>query len=372
MKKRVLLMYISKNSGHHHASLALEKAFHQLSDDVETLNIDSFHYTNPIFEKIINKLYMSVIKRKPEFWGHIYDNPQVVRRTQKLKESIHKYNSGKMKDLLDDFKPQAVVCTQAFPCGIVADYKKNNSTNITLVGVLTDYAPHSYWVYDNVDHYFVPSAESKERLVEGGVLEDRVVVTGIPIDPKFRKVTNKEKVINSLKLSSNKPIILVMGGSQGIGPIKEIMKALSNSKLDFQIIVITGTNKKLYRYLEKKSHQITKRTVVLGYSDNINELMEISTVVISKPGGVTISEAFAKSLPVFIIKPIPGQERLNADHLVKYKVGININNLQDTEIFLKELLLNSSALNNMRNRAKAFSKPNSALDIASTVLERIM
>ena len=371
MKKRVLLMYISEYSGHHYASLAIEKALYELSDNIETSNVNSFHYTNPILEKVINKTYMGVIKSRPEVWGYLYDNPKVVRKTQKLKELIHKHNSQKMKILLDSFKPQAVICTQAFPCGIIADYKKTYNTNVTLAAVLTDYAPHSYWLYDSVDMYFVPSEETKERLVSNGISKDRIKLTGIPIDSKFKKVVDKRKIINSLNLSPDTPIILVMGGSQGIGPIREVVKVLNNLKINFQMIIATGSNKRLCQYLQKKSPQFNKKTIVFGDAQNIDELMEISSLIISKPGGITISEALAKRLPILIIRPIPGHEQMNTDFLVKNKIAIKVDVLQDVGIFVKQLLSNPLTLKNMKARAEKFSKPNSAIEIAQTILEKI-
>jgi len=371
-KKNILLMYISKNSGHHHASLAIENALHDLSDDVETLAVDSFNYMNPVLEKIIGKTYMSVIRRKPEFWGYIYDNPKVVQGTQKIKNLIHRHNSNKTRALLERFNPDAVICTQAFPCGIMADYKKSQGIPLLLSGVLTDYAPHSYWMYDNVDMYFVPSEETKERLVANGIAPDKVRLTGIPIDPKFKKIIDKNKIRKSLNLSEKEPIILVMGGSQGLGPMKETIKVLNNSELNFQIIVVTGGNRKIYNYLSKRAPHFRKKVIVLGYVEHIDELMEVSSVIISKPGGITVSEALAKGLALFIVKPIPGHETMNSDHLTKNRVAIKVDNLNNIEIFLKELFSSPSALVNMQSRAKKFSKPNSALDIAKGVLERIM
>ncbi|GAG10353.1 unnamed protein product, partial [marine sediment metagenome] len=165
MKKKILLMYISNDSGHHRATLAIEKIFHLRDKDIETLNVNSFNYTNPVLEKIINKTYMSVINRKPEFWGYLYDNPRILKKTRRLRESIHRHNTEKLKNLIDAFRPDAVICTQAFPCGMVADYKKTFNVKLKLFAVLTDYAPHSYWIYDTVDAYFVPSQETGQRLI---------------------------------------------------------------------------------------------------------------------------------------------------------------------------------------------------------------
>ena len=107
--KKILLLYISEDSGHHCASIAIEKALHQLDPQTETLNINSFNYTNPILEKVINRTYMGVIKRTPEIWDYLYDNPKVLKNTQRLREMIHRFNTGKLKVLLDEFKPNAVI-----------------------------------------------------------------------------------------------------------------------------------------------------------------------------------------------------------------------------------------------------------------------
>lgn len=365
-------MYISENSGHHHASLAIENAFYKASPDIEILNVNSFHYTNPILEKIINRAYMEIIRRRPEVWGYLYDNPRIVRKTQKLRDAIHKYNSQKMRNLLKSFRPNAVICTQAFPCGIVADCKKTDGTQLLLAGVLTDYAPHYYWLYDNVDIYFVPSEEATERFVSNGVSRDKVRLTGIPIDLKFNRVVDGNAVCDSLGLSQKVPTILIMGGSQGIGPVLEIVKILNGVKTEFQIMVVTGGNRRLYRLLKKRRSRIDKKTVVFPYTENIDELMEVSSLIITKPGGITISESFAKGLPILIVKPIPGHEQMNTEHLLRNKVGIKVDNLSDVGVFVKELLSNPTALKNMQERAKAFSRPNSAMDIANTVLQRIV
>src|SRR3989338_3438680 len=191
--KKILLLYISENSGHHCASIAIEKALHELDPQVKTLNINSFNYTNPILEKVINRTYLSVIKRTPEIWDYLYDNPKVLKKTQSLRDMIHRFNSGKLKALLDEFEPDCVVCTQAFHCGMIADYKKTYNLNTPLIGALTDYAPHSYWIYDNVDRYIVPSEGTAKKLIDNGIDPAKVMRFGIPVDPKFCEPLDKEK-----------------------------------------------------------------------------------------------------------------------------------------------------------------------------------
>ncbi|MBL7158752.1 MAG: UDP-N-acetylglucosamine 2-epimerase [Candidatus Omnitrophica bacterium] len=371
-KKRILLMYISENSGHHQASLAIERAFYEISDDVETLNVNSFNYTNPILEKIISKTYASIIKRRPEVWGYLYDNPKIVMRTKRLRESIHRYDSLKMRELITGFRPHAVVCTQAFPCGIMGDYKKRRGNEFFLAGVLTDYAPHSYWPNSNIDMYFVPSEKTRERLVANGVSKETISLTGIPVDHRFRKIIQKEKVFAKLGLHAQKNVILVMGGSQGLGPIKEIVRSLDSAEADFQMIVISGTNARLAKYLSKKAKVSRKKIVSLGFVKNIDEIMSISTLIITKPGGITISEALAKSLPIVIIRPIPGQEAMNTEHLLSERVAVKMDNLNHAGAFIGELLNNPALIGGMRERASQLAKPESALNVAKALLGRIM
>jgi len=362
-------MYISNTSGHHRACLAVENALHLLDRDVETKSINSFNYTNPILEKIINRTYMAVIKRRPEVWEYLYDNPVVVKKTQRLKESIHKFNSGKMKALLDGFNPSAVICTQAFPCGIVADLKRTYNLTLPLIAVLTDYAPHSYWVYNDVDAYVVPSEETGQKLVENGVSLDKIRPLGIPVDPKFYVRSNKERILSRYSLDGKKPIILIMGGGQGLGPIKKLVLLLEKSTLDLQLIVITGTNKKLCNYLRFKKRSFKKNVLVFPFTENINDFMEISTAIITKPGGLTTAEALSMNLPIIIANPLPGQEAMNTKFLLEKRLAIKAKDEKETIVLLKELLNNPEKLTSFRKNIERHAKPDASLRIAKLTLE---
>lgn len=367
MGKRILLLYISEHSGHHCASLAIEKALHNLDRDVETLNINSFNYTNPILEKVINKAYMSVVKNKPEIWDYLYDNPRVLKKTQKLREIIHKFNTGKLDTLLKNFRPDVIVCTQAFPCGMVADYKKSQNLEMPLMGVLTDYAPHSYWIYNNIDVYVVPSMESARKLVINGIEESKIRDFGIPIDSKFREGVDKNKICEKLGLDPAKPIVLIMGGTQGLGPLQEVIKALDRGACQLQMLVASGTNEKLNGWIE--SRHFKNRVLALGYAKNIDELMHISSMIITKPGGITTAEALAKGIPMVIVNPLPGQEAMNTRFLLMEGVAVKAEDPDDIAALVKELLYNKNKLDAMRQRALALAKPDSSLAIAGLIFK---
>lgn len=367
--KKVLLMYITEVSGHHQATLAIEKSLKLLNPSLEILNINGFGYTYPIIEKVINKAYMGVIKRTPRLWDYLYDNPKVVRQTRLIKERIHRANHAKLQKLFEQFSPTAVACTQAFPCGLMADYKMAYHLNFRLIGVLTDYAPHSFWIHEGVDDYIVPCEQVKRRLIEKGVDPQRIKPLGIPVDPKFSLPLDKEKIKSKLGYDSRLPVVLIMGGGHGLGPIRDILKALDKLSTDFQMIVLAGRNKKLVRWLRKKAGRMTKRMIVYEFADNVEELMEVASIAITKPGGITTAEALVKGLPMVIVRPLPGQEVHNTQFLLEAGVAIKVNRLSAIGTEVDALLRDPKRLELMSKRARAHGQPHAALEIAKLTLQ---
>ncbi|MDP2904906.1 MAG: glycosyltransferase [Candidatus Omnitrophota bacterium] len=366
--KRIILMYITEISGHHSATLAVEKAIRSINPRAEILNINAFNYTNPISEKVINRLYMSVIKRTPQIWEYLYDNPVVAQNLEGIKEAIHKFNSNKLQKLFDNFRPDVVACTQAFPCGMVADYKKTTGSILPLVAILTDYIPHSYWIYDTVNAFVSPAEEVSARLIQKGVDPEKINTLGIPFDNKFNNFIDKTQVRRALGLDPSVFTILIMGGGQGLGPIKKIVKSLEKTSKPVQEIIVTGTNKKIYKSLKHKVKDSGKKIKLLGYANNVNELMSASDIIITKPGGITTAEALAKKLPIIIIKPIPGQEANNTAYLTAMGAAIKLDFPQDINLVIDDLISNPAKLSGLRQAVMRISKPNASMDTAKLLL----
>ena len=367
--ERIVLMYITEVSGHHSATLAIERALKILSPSAEVININAFNYTNPISEKLINWIYMAVIKRFPQLWRYLYDNPKVVKRISGIRDVVNKFNAPKLKMLFDQFKPDVVLCSQAFPCGMVADFKKEYHSDIPLVAVLTDYVPHSFWLYEQVDYYVTPSAEVSARLMAKGVAGQKIKALGIPFDPKFNLPISKEEAAKNLGLNPAVFTVLIMGGGQGLGPINTIMQKLEELPGELQEIVVCGSNKKLYRRINKKIKKYKKKIVLFGYAVGVQELMSASDVIITKPGGITTAEATTKKLPMIIVKPIPGQEASNTTYLTQMQAAIKVEDPKDINLIVRGLMDNPRRLEELSFAAAATSKPNSTLDIAKLVLE---
>jgi processive 1,2-diacylglycerol beta-glucosyltransferase len=371
MRKKALIFYISRYSGHFHAARAIEEGLRKVMGDIEVEKINALSYTNPILGKIINKAYLEVIKKKPEIWGHIYDNPDVMKRTKKAREALHKFNMSKIKKLLDAYSPDIILCTQAFPCGMVADYKKSCGKDIPLIGVLTDHAPHSYWLFDEVDFYVVPSEETAWVLKQKGIPSEKIKVYGIPVDPKFRKQHDRSRIKKDLGFREENPTVLIMGGSQGLGAMEEVVRALlADAEHSYQLLVVTGSNKRLYTRLRKISRKKGGENLrVLSYVENIDGLMEISDIIITKAGGMTVAEALVKKLPMLIVNPIPGHERMNTDYLVEKGAAVEVEDCSRVHRKVNELFDAKGVLDWMKRNIEKLSKPDSALNIAKLVFK---
>ncbi|MFH1846446.1 MAG: glycosyltransferase [Candidatus Omnitrophota bacterium] len=367
MKKRVLIFYISRNSGHYYAASAIEKGLFAVGNNLQVEKINALDYTNPILGRVLNKTYLEVIKKKPEMWGNIYDNPEVLEKTKKARENIFKYNMSRMKKLIEYHDPHIILCTQAFPCGMAACYKKKYAAKISLIGVLTDYAPHSYWLFDEVDYYVVPSEDAGNVLVAKGVPIEKTKVYGIPVDPKFCLQHDKALIKKKFKLEETEPIVLVMGGSQGLGQMEGIVDTLLAQKnRGYQVLVVTGTNKKLYRRLKKQRGQ--KGIYVLPYTEYIDQLMEIADVIVTKAGGLTVAETLVKGLPMIIVNPIPGHERMNADYLIAKGAAVEVKHYSNICQRLEDLFSSREKLEQMKNNIGKLANPESALNIARLAL----
>ena len=368
MGKRILLMYISLNSGHHRASLGLEKAIHQLSPEATLTSINALHYTHPLLERIVKKSYLSLLRVCPQVWDYLYDRPGVVRGTQPFRYFLSQFNFRKLKALLEEFKPGAVACTQAFPCGMVADYKKATGARLPLVGILTDYYAHSYWLADQVDYYVVPSDRARERLRLEGVPEKRILPYGIPIDPIFCQQTDRGQMFQKIGFDPGTPVLLLMGGSHGFGPLAQLTERIYRSSLKVQLMVVCGKNETLFRRLSRQAARLQEKVRVFGFVENVNELMEITTCLITKPGGITTAEALAKGLPMILLNPIGGQETANAEFLLKEGIAVKARHPSEVLSLVQDLLEHPVKLMEMRRSTERQRRPASALELAEKLL----
>ncbi len=366
-KRKILLMYISRVSGHRQATMAVSKSLKKFLPDADVMSINGFGYNYPLLEHVVNAAYMTVIKHTPKVWDYLYDNPKVVKRSANFRNFLNKSSHKKLEKLFKEFPADTVICSQAFPCSMVADYKVTRGLKFCLVGTLTDYAPHSYWINDGVDHYIVPSEDARERFIKKGVAPEKIKAFGIPIRSKFAERMDKMAVREGLGLDPSLPVVLVMGGGQGLGRMKEAVKKLLALSLPLQLIVVSGANVKLFKWLRKIAGSSPKKIIHFDYANNVDELMEAANLIVTKPGGMTTAECLAKGLPMVIIDPLPGQEERNADFLLEKGIAVRVHDLGDLAEEVELLLKSPDRMGTMAQAARDNSKPFAADEVARLV-----
>ena len=372
MTRRILYLYLTKHSGHYAAAVAIDDAVRRRDGHVESMLLDSFSHANPVLSKVTLKAYLAALKAAPEIWEWMYDNPEFKARTARIRELLNRGNSKKLQRILNAFQPDVVVCTQAFACGVLASWKQaTGNSRPALVGVLTDFVAHRYWAHEKVDLYIAPNDETKQTLLSQGVIAERVRVHGIPVGERFNQTADKAAVYKYVGLKAGLPVILVMGGSLGLGPMKSVIRKLDKLPQPFNIVAVTGKNEELKERLERRGQKLRHPTKVFGFVENVHELMDVAEMVVTKPGGITTAECLVKRLPMIIINPIPGQEAKNTEFLLSQNVAVEAETASDVMLFVDEFLRNPAKLHRMRDAARAFGRPQAALHAAQDILELI-
>ncbi len=368
---RILMATVTAGGGHLAAAAALEEAWRTMRPDDVIKRLDLVKFFSPLHKKIHEDGYVKLVKLAPELWGMIFektDNPKVARQMSRLRRAFPSNSRNKFVRHLNQFKPDVILCTHFLPFETLGLLRqKQKAPHPLVVSVVTDFEAHALWMDACVDLYCVATEETKARLVARGATAENIVATGIPISAKFLTRPDPKAVRQQYGLRDDQPVLLVLGGGFGMGPVAEILAELDKVPGWFQTIVVAGRNEKLRR--ELATHNRQHPTHVLGFATNMHELMAVADLILTKPGGLTSSEALAMGKPLFILNPIPGQEAANSDFLLERGAAAKVNRVEDLP-FRIEQLLNSKKLDEMARAAKVLGRPHSAAAICKEVLKR--
>jgi processive 1,2-diacylglycerol beta-glucosyltransferase len=286
--------------------------------------------------------------------------------------------SYKLNSLLQDFNPDLVVSTHPFATQMCAYLKKKEKIDCKLATILTDYHIHEQWLvlYQYVDYFFVANEQMKTDMVSEGVHDEKIFVTGIPVSEKFSGTFNTETIYNEFGLSQEKQTALFFaGGEFGLGRNTTFMvlKAIIRLFPDLQVVAISGKNQKMKKRFEElvTSTNSSDKIKIIEYTNKVPELMHISSVVITKPGGLTVTECLTSHLPIVIINPIPGQEEENAQFLVENNVAIWIKKGDNIARALKNLYKDQEHFNLMKENTKLLAKPYATAEICRILMNEL-
>ena len=373
---KIMIFYASYGGGHLSAARSIKQCIEQKYKNCEIEMVDCMKYINTGIEKMTTNAYKVMAKDVPWAWGQIYklsDKGPIYH----ISNFNNKVMSIRLNNLFKEFKPDVVISTHPFSTQMTAWLKQLKRTNCKLASIMTDFAPQNQWLVGHkyIDYIFVSNKVMKNKIIEKGVDENKIYVTGIPLSNRFLENFNREKIKKSFNLALTKRTILFFGGGEfGLGKdktIKIFTAFLDNLGKTYQMVVISGKNEKMY---EKFSNIVEQKNMensvkVYGYTNQVPELMSISDLVVTKPGGLTITESLASGLPIVAINPIPGQEEENAEFLENEEVAIWLRKHDDPHEKIAAILADPNKLFSMKIKSKLMAKKNSTKNICRIILE---
>lgn len=366
--KSVLILTVSTGEGHNQAAESLKEVF--ISKGYITTKFDFIKESNKFLNIFISDGYRILASKCPKLYGNLYK----ISDIKKFNSALLKIHSSKIESkilsVIENVKPDIIISTHAFAVSIICNLKKSKVLDVPFMSIVTDFKAHYAYVDDKVDAYITGSEYTKQNLLKKKVPKNKVFCYGIPIKRDF--MSNH---LSKMQNESNYFTILLMGGSMGMKSIGKVLKKLILNENSIKIIVVCGSNNVLKSNLEKKYLNVelkNKELNILGYTKEVPKLMELSDIIITKPGGLTVSEAIVKRLPMVIPFAIPGQEQENMEFLIESGAAIGVNDLDNLNKIIDDIINESSILENMKRNLDALSQSYSIdniVDLAENLIE---
>jgi processive 1,2-diacylglycerol beta-glucosyltransferase len=369
MPQRFLVLSASVGAGHLRAAQAVELALRELYPDALVQNVDVLQLTNALFRRLYGQAYLDLVNRAPHVLGYFYDmldRPTSGRsKRDRLRLAVEKLNLTRFQKLLTSEQWDVVVNTHFLPAEIIAHLKSAGRLHAPHMTATTDFETHRLWVNQPCDHYTTATDEGAANLVHWGVPAGQITVTGIPIHPVFARPVERRECLRAQDLAEDRPVVLQAAGGFGVGPVAGIFQRLLELPMPLQIVVVAGRNAAAQQHLATLPVPPRHRVKIMGFTDQMDQLLGAADVVVSKPGGLTTSEVLARGAVMAIVNPIPGQESRNSDFLLENGAAIKINSLNTLTHKLGALLADAPRLARLKAAARALGRPRAAYDVAA-------
>jgi processive 1,2-diacylglycerol beta-glucosyltransferase len=364
----------SVGAGHLRAAQAVELALRKVAPDAAVRNLDVLQLTNAAFRRIYGKSYLDLVNKAPHVLGYFYDRldrppTRVGKRGDRLRLLVQKLNLKRFTQLLRDEPADLVINTHFLPAEIIASLRRDGKLSVPQVTVTTDFETHRLWVNQPCDRFFTATEEGAEYLHTWGIPRGDTRVTGIPIHPSFAQGKSRRECLARQGLVGDRPVVLQLAGGFGVGPIEQIYRQLLAVPRPLEVVAVTGRNEDARKQLQAVPVPERHRAKVLGFTDQIDELMASADLLVSKPGGLTTSEALASGVGMVVVNPIPGQESRNSDYLLENGAAIKVNNLATLAHKLTTVLETAGRVEQLRANAARLGRPRAAFTVAEEALK---
>lgn len=367
--KRVLILTASTGEGHNQAAKTLEALYKD--NEYETYILDFLKNSFSFFNFIVVDGYELLAKSMPRFYGDIYRISDKKYINDKLLKKVFAPVKRKVLKKIMNVRPELIIATHPLAVSVVSRLKEQGIIDIPFISIVTDYKAHYSYVDKEVDAYITGSLYTKNSLIQRNVCKEKIFSYGIPIREDFFENGIEEK-------SHAEFSILIMGGSMGLKGIGTVLKEIIlNNHNNLNITVICGKNEKLKNSLEAtyKNNTNGKKFNIIGFTKDIPNHMQKNDLIISKPGGLTVSESIAKNIPMLIPFAIPGQEEENTDFLVKAGAAIKIKHQGDINKIINNLIENKEEYNELKINITELSRcfaPKNIIDLSEKLIKQNM
>ncbi|MGE5279891.1 MAG: MGDG synthase family glycosyltransferase, partial [Deltaproteobacteria bacterium] len=325
-------------------------------------------FMRPLMRTLYSDGYLFLISRLVPVWTLLYklsDTPALSLINVHLRRFVDRVAGGRFIRYLLAEKPKVVIATQFLASELVTIAKIKRGLKTRLVTVVTDFGVHNFWVNPATDLYCVAAESTRRSLIGKGVPQEVVRVTGIPFDDKFRQPFERNEALRSWGFDPSRFTALVATGGVGIGPIEEVVRQL---KEEVQLLVVCGTNKKLYAKLKQENHPNIR---VFEFVDFMHRLMSAADVIVTKAGGLTVTESLVKNLCCIFFYIIPGQEKLNARTITRHGAGFFEHSARRVAWRVRHLKANPDLLRTCQQEARKLARPAACQDILDTALSAL-
>jgi processive 1,2-diacylglycerol beta-glucosyltransferase len=362
--RRIAILTLGVGAGNLRASQAVHLALHDGADDVEARTIDILDLAEPWFLRLYAYPSWLMVRRAPSVWRRLFEWRQRKQLRKTSPDWLFRHGCRSVLARLRSFRPHLVIATEMGAARVAGLGRREGWFDAPVLAVQTDFCAQPPWVCKEIDVYSVSSEQSRSQMIAWGVSANRIVNCGVPIDPAFALRFDRAEVRRALGLNPARPVVLLMGGGTRPAPLDTIVKRLEMCRHPIQVLAVSGRDRNMRRRLEALRGQLALDLHVFGWSDSIPELMAAADLLITRPGGVTISEALAAGLPPILAFPVPGMEDRHLKFLVERKVGIAARSPEEIPALVSGLLDDPKQREAWGARGREMARPDAAYAVA--------
>jgi len=368
--KPINLFYVTAGNGHKIAARAIMEYLDE--QKVPRIIIDFLCFSNKLCKYLCSNAYDIVSNNFHVVCKLMYNLTNRNRkysRFVKFIDAVSMKSFDKVAPYLNDNMPDISICTHFFPATILSKLRDKGLYLGKIYVIVTDYGLHKMWYNQKIDRYFVPNMKVREALLEMGATKKQIIVSGIPVFKKFQEDKEKEQIFKKVGINNSKFTLLVVGSAISDKQAAQLLEGIYQTDMELNVLLVAGRNKALLKKLESLSSNSKLTLKKYGYIDNIDEMMTIADLMLTKPGGLTVSEALAIGVPLLMFNPIPYQETNNAAYIAEKGAGVLATSIDHAIQLIQKYYASPSNLEKMRQNAYKIAKPKAAQIIVNTILK---